>query len=122
MSRLAIAGLLLAVLSSACGSCYAAVAAHLSTSTQNSSGGCHPGNQPEAPEGDCGCPAWLASAHFDLDVSASPVRAGLDEAATIDATMPPMARRVQLAGDIRPGGLPGVPRLSPIRSFCTRLE
>jgi hypothetical protein len=121
-SRLAVAGLLLAVLSSACGSCFAAVADHVSAPTQNSSGNCHPGDQPQQQESDCGCPVFLAAAHFDLDAAASPVRAGLDEPAPVHATTSPMAHRVQLAGEIRPGGLPDVSRLSPVRSFCTRLE
>jgi hypothetical protein len=120
LSRFAIAGLLLAVLSSVCGPCIAAVADQLPSPAQESSGDCHPGEpEKQSTTCECDCPVLVAAGQSGLD-AAAPSTPG-DYAAPLHDTFP-STQRIRLAGDIRPGGLPDVPRLSPVRSFCTRLE
>ena len=122
-TRLAIAGLVLAVLSSVCGSCIAAVADRLPPPAQDSSGDCHP-EHPGTQDNrcDCACPVLVSAGHSDLDAAVAEAPRSAGDEIPVQVAPPPANRFIRLAGELRPGGLPAVPRLSPIRSFCIRLE
>lgn len=122
-TRLAVVGLVLAVLSSTCVQCLAAVGEALPLPAQGTAGNCHPedpGTHEDA--GCCKCPIVIPADYPDQNAAIVPAHAGTGDDAALHAKAPIAPRRVQLAGILLPDNLPVVPRLSPIRSFCIRLE
>lgn len=120
--RLAIAGLLLAVLSALCGPCMATVAGDRPAHAGEPSGDCHPGVPADEPAAcECDCPALVAAKQWSTDSKVLPSSIGPVDP-PLRQTIASIPRGGRVDAEFRPGNRPAIPRLSPVKSFGIRLE
>jgi hypothetical protein len=122
LGRVAICGLLLAVLSSACGSCLAAISGDLPAPARNSTGHCQPADLPADDGCGCNCPAYVGGSQSDAATAVATLPGSPDFDSPEPTAIPSLLAGQHIDSAIRPGGLPGIARPSPIRSYCVRLE